>query len=41
MLAGVAAATAMVAAWFLVDQVRSSTSASISKSKLEVEEGVA
>jgi sugar phosphate permease len=41
MLAVVAGATAMVAAWFLVDQVRSSPSASISKSKLEVEEGVA
>ena len=41
MLSGIAAATAMVAAWFLADQVRSSRSAATAMSKLEVEEGVA
>jgi sugar phosphate permease len=43
MLAGVAGATALVAAWFLVNQLRSlkSASASTSASWLELEEGVA
>ena len=41
MLAGIAAATAMVAAWFLVDQVRSSRQAAAATSRLEMEEGVA
>ena len=41
MLAGVAGATAMVAAWFLAIQFRSSTPASASTSEVEVEEGVA
>ena len=41
MLAGIAAATAMVAAWFLADQVRSPAPADVSTSKLEVKEGVA
>jgi sugar phosphate permease len=41
MMAGVAAATAVVAAWFLALQFRPSSSAPALKSKLEVEEGVA
>jgi sugar phosphate permease len=43
MLSGVAGVTALVAAWFLADQIRSlqATPVSASKSQLELEEGVA
>jgi OPA family glycerol-3-phosphate transporter-like MFS transporter len=40
MLAGVAAATALVAAWFLVDQLRSSRPVPAPASGVEVEGGV-